>query len=69
MVATGNHIIGNGSNDFNIFNESYHNPMVNPIPFNIQNPYILRQFVRKEQMNQNIQNGGVNPSINGPSTS
>lgn len=28
--------------------------MVNPMPYNIQNPYILREFVRKQQTQQNI---------------
>jgi hypothetical protein len=31
------------ANDFNIHKlEDRHNPMVNPIPYNIQNPYILK---------------------------
>lgn len=30
-------------NDFNVHRvEDRHNPMVNPLPYNIQNPYILR---------------------------
>lgn len=43
---TGNAIVNNGvystSNDFNIHQERRHDPMVNPLPYNIQNPYILR---------------------------
>lgn len=35
-------------NDFNVLKvEDRHNPMVNPLPFNIQNPYILREMKRK----------------------
>lgn len=36
-------------NDFNILKvEDRHNPMVNPIPYNIQNPYILKEMQRKQ---------------------
>ena len=31
-------------NDFNRVNMVDHNPLNNPVPFNIQNPYILRQL-------------------------
>lgn len=35
-------------NDFNVQKiEDRHNPMVNPLPYNIQNPYILREMKRK----------------------
>lgn len=37
----------NHPNDFNVRVEERHNPMVNPLPFNIQNPYILREMQRK----------------------
>ena len=46
---TGNQIIGKSSNDFNIFNEGHHNPMTNPLPHNVQNPYLLRDLMRKDQ--------------------
>jgi hypothetical protein len=42
MSPAGNQILGKTNNDFNIFSQNNHNPMVNPIPYNIQNPYILR---------------------------
>lgn len=36
-------------NDFNVIQmEDRHNPLVNPVPFNIQNPYILKQMTRKQ---------------------
>ena len=25
-------------------NDDYHNPLTNPLPYNIQNPYILREL-------------------------
>lgn len=40
------------NNDFNVYQEKRHDPMTNPMPFNIQNPYILREFMRKEQLRQ-----------------
>jgi len=47
----GAHIVSNGSyttgNDFNINHQNRHDPMTNPMPYNIQNPYILREFKRK----------------------
>lgn len=46
-IMTGTNIVGKGSNDFNIYNHSYHNPMTNPLPYNIQNPYLLREMMRK----------------------
>jgi hypothetical protein len=66
-VMTGEQIVGNGSyinpnakgvttrhsNDFNVYKESNHNPMTNPMPYNIQNPYILREFQRREQYLKN----------------
>lgn len=45
-VMAGTAIVNNGiyatSNDFNITHERRHDPMINPLPYNIQNPYILR---------------------------
>lgn len=41
-IITGSNIVGKGSNDFNIYNTSFHNPMTNPMPYNIQNPYLLK---------------------------
>lgn len=36
-------------NDFNTSQiEHRHNPMLNPMPYNIQNPYILREMRQKE---------------------
>lgn len=36
-------------NDFNVLRiEDRHNPMVNPMPYNIQNPYILKEMKRKD---------------------
>lgn len=47
----GTNIVQNGNyssiNDFNMYRESRHDPMTNPMPFNIQNPYILREFARR----------------------
>ena len=34
--------------------EDYHNPLVNPLPYNIQNPYILREMQRMST--QNVRN-------------
>lgn len=53
----GTAIVNNGSyagniianNDFNIHQQTRHDPMINPMPFNIQNPYILKEFMRREQ--------------------
>jgi hypothetical protein len=37
-------------NDFNVHrNDNRHDPMLNPMPFNIQNPYILKEMQRKQQ--------------------
>jgi len=47
ISTTGNQILGNNSNDFNIFSQNNHNPMVNPLPYNIQNPYILREIMKR----------------------
>ena len=44
MSPAGNQILGKTNNDFNIFSQNNHNPMVNPIPYNIQNPYILKEM-------------------------
>ena len=41
-IMTGAQVVGSSSNDFNIYNHANHNPMVNPLPNNIQNPYLLR---------------------------
>lgn len=41
-ILTGAQVVGKNSNDFNVYNEGHHNPMVNPLPHNIQNPYLLR---------------------------
>ena len=41
-IQTGAQVVGSSSNDFNIYNHYNHNPMVNPLPNNIQNPYLLR---------------------------
>lgn len=39
-------------NEFNVHQvEDRHNPLVNPVPFNIQNPYILKQMQRKQMNN------------------
>ena len=39
------------NNDFNVGGVGdRHNPMVNPMPFNIQNPYILREMKRKQAL-------------------
>jgi hypothetical protein len=62
-VLAGNAIVGSGSNamagssystsnDFNTQQQNRHDPMVNPMPYNIQNPYILREFMRKEHLKQ-----------------
>ena len=48
-MMAGAQIIGNGSNDFNVHSEGLHNPMLNPLPFNVQNPYLLRQISQKDQ--------------------
>jgi hypothetical protein len=29
--------------------ETRHDPLVNPVPYNIQNPYILKDMKRKQQ--------------------
>lgn len=40
-----------GRNEFNVNNiETRHDPLVNPVPYNIQNPYILKDMRRKQQM-------------------
>lgn len=56
QVIAGTAIVGGSytSNDFNTHQEVRHDPMVNPLPYNIQNPYILREFMRKQQAQQNI---------------
>jgi exonuclease VII large subunit len=59
QLMTGNAIVTGSyatSNDFNTHQEIRHDPMVNPMPYNIQNPYILREFMRKEQARQAQQN-------------
>lgn len=42
----------------------HHNPLVNPLPYNIQNPYILREMNRQSYLatraNQNFVNNGSN---------
>lgn len=56
-IMTGSNIIGSTSNDFNTSNYSFHNPMTNPLPYNIQNPYILKEMMRKQQfLNPNASN-------------
>ena len=40
-------------NDFNVNKiEARHDPMVNPMPYNIQNPYILKEMQRKKQASE-----------------
>ena len=42
-----------GRNDFNLINASTsHNPILNPLPYNIQNPSILRDMQRKRQISE-----------------
>lgn len=55
QMMAGSAIVGNSyttGNDFNIHQEVRHDPMLNPMPYNIQNPYILREFKRKELARQ-----------------
>lgn len=42
----------NAKNEFNLQLQNSHNPLVNPLPFNIQNPYILRQMNRGSQYHE-----------------
>ena len=43
-------------NDFNVNKiETRHDPMVNPLPYNIQNPYILKEMQRKRQISEQHQ--------------
>ena len=43
-------------NDFNVNKiEARHDPMVNPMPYNIQNPYILKEMQRKKQISEQHQ--------------
>ena len=42
-----------GRNDFNLINASTnHNPILNPLPYNLQNPSILRDMQRKRQISE-----------------
>ena len=41
-MMVGAQILGKNSNDFNVHCENHHNPMTNPLPYNVQNPYLLR---------------------------
>ena len=66
MGNTGKGNTGRNNNDFNIHKEATHNPMVNPMPYNIQNPYILREFQRRDQYlksNNGPQNNAQNNNI------
>lgn len=40
----------------------YHNPLINPMPYNIQNPYILKQMTKQSYLasrgSQNFYNEG-----------
>lgn len=38
------------------FDTDYHNPVVNPLPYNIQNPYIIRDIAMDNESTQ--QRGG-----------
>lgn len=66
-VMNGSNIVSNGAiglgtatkNDFNVYQQVRHDPMVNPVPFNIQNPYILREFRRREQTQPNYSTNPV----------
>lgn len=41
------------NNDFNTSKlEDRHNPMVNPLPYNLQNPYIIKEMKRKQEYMQ-----------------
>ena len=43
----------NGKNDFNLNNVSAnHNPILNPLPYNLQNPSILKDMQRKRQISE-----------------
>jgi hypothetical protein len=45
-------------NDFNVLKvEDRHNPMINPLPYNIQNPYILREMKRRSAFEEEQSNG------------
>lgn len=50
----GEKIVGNNSpvtvekNDFNTMHQTRHNPMTNPMPYNVQNPYILKEMMRRQ---------------------
>jgi hypothetical protein len=45
-------------NDFNVLKvEDRHNPMINPLPYNIQNPYILREMKRRSAFEEEQANG------------
>ena len=50
----GEKIVNNSSpvtvdkNDFNTSHHTRHNPMTNPMPYNVQNPYILKEMMRSQ---------------------
>jgi hypothetical protein len=54
-MMNGSRVVGGTTmqNDFNVFSQSRHDPMTNPMPYNIQNPYILKEFQRRSQSNPN----------------
>lgn len=72
VVNNGSYVSNNGkgatvrnNNDFNVYKQANHNPMVNPMPYNIQNPYILREFQRRQQDLKSQGNGvKTNPQDN-----
>jgi hypothetical protein len=36
-----------------------HNPIVNPVPFNIQNPYFIKKFERDQQNLESNNNSNI----------
>jgi hypothetical protein len=63
-MMTGAQVLGKSSNDFNVYNEAQHNPMTNPLPYNLQNPYLLREIMRKSQQGQQVQPQSASPRSN-----
>jgi DNA polymerase sigma len=41
------------------YSENYHNPLINPLPFNIQNPYLIKEIQKNNS--QMMRNGLSSP--------
>ena len=48
-IVSSHHPVTVDKNDFNTYHQTRHNPMTNPLPYNVQNPYILKEMMRQQQ--------------------